>query len=109
MRDICSSIIVSMCVNRTHSLRIYDGYPSYILSECVLFTHIDTIIEEHISRIGYKSQASIRTSYVSPLHLIEGKGMYTLYYSTIVDYMTLRDPVDAKGGPLPQGRYHSKG
>ncbi len=65
------------------------------------YTHIDTIIEEHISRIGYKPQASIHTSYVSPLHLIEGKGMYTLYYSTIVDYMTLRDPVDATGGPLP--------
>jgi hypothetical protein len=65
------------------------------------FTHIDTIIEEHISRTGYKSQASISTSHVSPLHLIEGKGMYTLYYSTIVDYMTLRDPVDAKGWPLP--------
>ena len=26
------------------------------------------------------------TSYVSPLHLIEDKGMYTIYYSTIVDY-----------------------
>jgi hypothetical protein len=53
-----------------------------------------------MSRIGYKPRASISISYVSPLHLIEGKGMYTLYYSTIVDYMTLRDPVDAKGGPL---------
>jgi hypothetical protein len=38
--------------------------------------------------------------HVSALHLIEVKGMYTLYYSIIVDYMTLRDPVDAKGGSL---------
>jgi hypothetical protein len=37
--------------------------------------------------------------HVSPLHLIEGKDMYTLYYSTIVDYMTVRDPV-VKVGPI---------
>jgi hypothetical protein len=93
MLDTQSIFSISECVwiHIIYSLHLYNEGT---------YTHIDTIIEEHISRIGYKPQASINTSYVFPLHLIEGKGMYTFYYCTIVDYMTLRDPYDAKGGPM---------
>ena len=72
------------------------------------------------------------TSYVSPLHLIEGKGMYTIYYSTTVNYITVMytiyysttvnyitvyysTTVNYKGsktqgvGHHPRGRSYSKG
>jgi hypothetical protein len=62
------------------------------------YTDIDTIIEEHVSRIGYKPQASISTSDVSPLHL--DTGMYTLYYSTIVCERMLTPGVGLGDVPL---------
>ena len=52
-------------------------------------TQIDTRLEEHMSRTCLEPQAiAWVTSYVSPLHLIEGTGMYTIYYSTTVDCVT---------------------
>jgi hypothetical protein len=53
---------------------------------------------------------------VSPLHLIEDKGTYTIYYSTIVDYITCasydfwkivstRGIKDPRGGDLGHRSY----
>jgi hypothetical protein len=61
-------------------------YTSYTHFTSIMraYTHIH---RRHMSRTCNKPQAiAWCTSYVSPLHLIEGKGMYTIYYSTIVDY-----------------------
>ena len=82
--------------------RIYDEYSTHTLftREYVLIhiiyslhlynmrthTHIDTIIEEYISYICYKFQTLTYTPHMFlPLHLIIDKGMYVIYYSTIVD------------------------
>ena len=42
-------------------------------------THIHTTIEESVTYMCYEPQAIAQsTSYVSPLHLIEDKGTYTI-------------------------------
>ena len=46
---------------------------------------------------------------LSPLHLIEGKGMYPIYYSTIVDQYYPEGHVTQGGGRLPRDTCHSRG
>ena len=46
---------------------------------------------------------------LSSLHLIEGKGMYAIYYSTIVDQYYPEGHVTQGGGRLPRDTCHSRG
>jgi len=89
LKTVYSRLLREYMMDTQHILSLWENM--YWYTSCTHFTSVmrayTHIHKRHMSHTCNKTQIiTWWTSYVSPLHLIEVKGMYTIYYSTIVDY-----------------------